>query len=125
MGFNFGFGSSKSSSSSSNTTNNNYDNRQVNDAGGGEVVTGGQNNSQDNSNALSIGGTGNSVSFLIGDAQAAAAKLMGNQDTTGHEVTKAAKAQADGFMGLLSSDAGKWGLVALVALGALAWRASR
>lgn len=118
MGFGSLFSSKKSSSSTSATTNN--DNRQVYDASeGGSVLTGGQNNSK----ALSISGTGNSVSFVLGDAQAAAAQAMEDKTTTGHEVTGAAKGQAEGF---LSSEPGKWGVVAAVAvLVALAWKVAR
>lgn len=112
-----GFFSSKKTSTSNNATTNN-DNRQVNDAGGGEIVTGGQNNSK----ALTISGTGNSVSFVLGEAQAKAADMIDTKATTGHEVTKAAQAQAAGFM---SSESGKWGIVAAVAVLALAWKVAR
>ena len=113
------FSSKKSSSSSSSTTNN--DNRQVYDAsGGGDIVTGGIDRS--NSESFAINGTGNSVSFIMGDAQARAAAGMEDKTTTGHEVTAAGKAQA---AGVLATEGGKWGVVAVVALLALAWKAAR
>lgn len=114
------FSSSKSSSSNSSTTNN--DNRQVFDAsGGGDLVTG----QKDLSENFTVSGTGNSVSFLLGDAQALATAAIKDKNTTGHEVTKAGQAQAAGLMPSLASESGKWGIVAVVALLALAWRAAK
>lgn len=112
-----GFSSNKSSSSTSNTTNN--DNRQVYDAsGGGDLVTG----QKDLSENFSVSGSGNTVSFVLGDAQAIAAQAMEDKSTTGHAVTKAGQAQA---AGVLATEGGKWGVVAVVALLALAWKAAR